>query len=191
MPGSSLSMAGPSDQLSASSSQSSSMDRPERSRNGERSGIPHLKVPRMPTHTCLFHQRRHKLDIAQNARHTSNRFVMTTLVTFSRRLIFAPQLEQTVLRLQNALASSPDQIASLPPPLARVRELEQENLQLNREVEELRRQLEARNARLRPDIDHRHHGFTPYDDRSFDRATKRPRAMQMGDEPYLVSGRCY
>lgn len=79
-------------------------------------------------------------------------------------------------------------MASLPPPLVRIRELEQENVQLSREVEELRRELEARNARLRPDIDHRHHAFAPYDDRPFDREAKRRRAMQMPDEPYLVSG---
>lgn len=69
----------------------------------------------------------------------------------------------------------------------RIRELEQENVQLSREVEELRRQLEARNARLRPDIDHRHHGFSPYDDRHFDREAKRRRGMQISDEPYMVS----
>ena len=69
----------------------------------------------------------------------------------------------------------------------RIRELEQENIQLNREVEELRRQLEARNARLRPDIDHRHHGFAPYDDRHFDREAKRRRPMMNQDEPFLVS----
>jgi hypothetical protein len=146
MPGSSLSMAGTSEQLSPSSSHSSNLDRPERSRNAKA-------------------QARHR----------------------AKRKAYIEQLEQTVIRLQNALASSPDQIASLPPPLTRMRELEQENLQLNREVEELRRQLEARNARLRPDIDHRHHGFAPYDDRSFDREAKRRRAMQMVDEPYLLA----
>lgn len=69
----------------------------------------------------------------------------------------------------------------------RIRELEQENMSLSREVEELRRQLEARNARLRPDIDHRHHNLSPYDDRHFDREAKRRRALQLPDEPYLVS----
>lgn len=97
------------------------------------------------------------------------------------------QLEQTVVRLQNALAASPDQVSSLPPPLMRIRELEQENIQLSRELEELRRQLEARNARLRPDIDHRHHNLSPYDDRHFDREAKRRRAMQLPDDPYMVS----
>ncbi|KAI0088217.1 hypothetical protein BDY19DRAFT_184941 [Irpex rosettiformis] len=105
----------------------------------------------------------------------------------AKRKAYIEQLEQTVVRLQNALASSPDQVSSLPPPLLRIRELEQENVQLSREVEELRRQLEARNARLRPDIDHRHHGFSPYDDRHFDREAKRRRAMQIPDEPYLLA----
>lgn len=91
------------------------------------------------------------------------------------------------MRLQNALSASPDQVSSLPPPLIRIRELEQENIQLNREVEHLRRQLEARNARLRPDIDHRHHTLSPYDDRPFDREAKRRRGMQLPDDPYMVS----
>ncbi|KAI0342375.1 hypothetical protein BDW22DRAFT_191350 [Trametopsis cervina] len=105
----------------------------------------------------------------------------------AKRKAYIEQLEQTVVRLQNALSTSPDQVASLPPPLVRIRELEQENVQLSREVEELRRELEARNARLRPDIDHRHHAFAPYDDRPFDREAKRRRAMQMPDEPYLLT----
>ncbi|KAI0826187.1 hypothetical protein BC629DRAFT_1434675 [Irpex lacteus] len=105
----------------------------------------------------------------------------------AKRKAYIEQLEQTVVRLQNALAASPDSVSSLPPPLMRIRELEQENVQLSREVEELRRQLEARNARLRPDIDHRHHGFSPYDDRHFDREAKRRRGMQISDEPYMLA----
>lgn len=57
-----------------------------------------------------------------------------------------------MIRLQHALAVSPDQVAPLPPPVGRVRELEEENVHLHREIESLRRQLEAKNARLRPDI---------------------------------------
>jgi len=105
----------------------------------------------------------------------------------AKRKAYIEQLEQTVVRLQNALAASPDQVASLPPPLMRIRELEQENVQLSREIEELRHQLEARNARLRPDIDHRHHTFSPYDDRPFDREAKRRRGMHMPDESYLLT----
>lgn len=57
-----------------------------------------------------------------------------------------------MIRLQHALAVSPDQVTPLPPPVGRVRELEEENVHLHREIESLRRQLEAKNARLRPDI---------------------------------------
>ncbi|KAI0701942.1 hypothetical protein BC835DRAFT_1411205 [Cytidiella melzeri] len=138
-------MAGISEQLTGSSSQSLDLDRPERSRNAKA-------------------QARHR----------------------AKRKAYIEQLESTVIRLQNALAASPDQVSSLPPPLMRIRELEQENVQLTRELEELRRQLEVRNARLRPDIDQRHHAFTPYDDRPFDREAKRRRAMQIQDEPYML-----
>ncbi|KIP03292.1 hypothetical protein PHLGIDRAFT_56417, partial [Phlebiopsis gigantea 11061_1 CR5-6] len=41
--------------------------------------------------------------------------------------------------LQHALAVSPDQVAPLPPPVGRVRELEEENVHLHREIESLRR----------------------------------------------------
>ncbi|KAI0697636.1 hypothetical protein C8T65DRAFT_661880 [Cerioporus squamosus] len=69
---------------------------------------------------------------------------------------------------------SPDQVAAIPPPLMRIRELEQENELLHREVEELRRQLEMKNGQLRPDF--RRDTYTPLpDDRHFDRETKRRR----------------
>ena len=45
------------------------------------------------------------------------------------------QLEQTVTKLQSVLALSPDQVAAIPPPLMRIRELEQENELLHREVD--------------------------------------------------------
>ena len=81
-------------------------------------------------------------------------------------------------KLQSVLALSPDQVAAIPPPLMRIRELEQENELLHREVEELRRQLEMKNGQLRPDL--RRDTYTPLpDDRHFDRETKRRRTADV------------
>lgn len=61
----------------------------------------------------------------------------------------------------------------------RIRELEQENELLHREVEELRRQLEMKNSQLRPDF--RRESYTPLpDDRHFDRESKRRRTADVG-----------
>ncbi|KAI0048671.1 hypothetical protein FA95DRAFT_1456737, partial [Auriscalpium vulgare] len=59
----------------------------------------------------------------------------------AKRKAYIEQLEQTVTKLQTALALSPDQVAALPPPTLRIRQLEQENARLLRENEDLRRQL--------------------------------------------------
>lgn len=99
-----------------------------------------------------------------------------TFVTYVR---YHVQLEQTVTKLQSVLALSPDQVAAIPPPLMRIRELEQENELLHREVEELRRQLEMKNSQLRPDF--RRDAYTPLpDDRHFDRESKRRRTADVG-----------
>lgn len=96
------------------------------------------------------------------------------------------QLEQTVTKLQTVLALSPDQVAALPPPLVRIRELEQENEVLHREIEDLRRQLEQRNANLRPDISRRSDIPTPSDDRRCDREAKRRRTAEANNNIYIV-----
>ncbi|CCM06497.1 uncharacterized protein FIBRA_08767 [Fibroporia radiculosa] len=83
------------------------------------------------------------------------------------------QLEQTVTKLQTVLALSPDQVATLPPPLVRIRELEEENEILHREIDDLRRQLEQRNARLRPDITRRTDLLTLADDGDRDGRRRR------------------
>ncbi|KAH9846072.1 hypothetical protein C2E23DRAFT_693061, partial [Lenzites betulinus] len=57
----------------------------------------------------------------------------------AKRKAYIEQLEQTVTKLQSVLALSPDQVAAIPPPLVRIRELEQDNEMLQREVQELRR----------------------------------------------------
>ena len=75
-----------------------------------------------------------------------------------------------MVKLQHALQNSSDHhLAPLPPIPARIQELEHENIQLHREIESLRRQLEARNARLRPDIAQRGIDTPPLDTRSYDR----------------------
>lgn len=100
-----------------------------------------------------------------------------TIVTYGTCYLI--QLEQTVTKLQSVLALSPDQVAAIPPPLIRIRELEQENELLHREVEELRRQLEMKNSQLRPDF--RRDNYTPLpDDRHFDRESKRRRTADVG-----------
>lgn len=78
-------------------------------------------------------------------------------------------------KLQHVLSLSPEQVAALPAPVMRIRELEQENELLHRELQEVRRQLELRTAQLRPDIFRRNEGVASSDDRRFDRDLKRRR----------------
>ncbi|KAI0922646.1 hypothetical protein AcW1_002764 [Taiwanofungus camphoratus] len=105
----------------------------------------------------------------------------------AKRKAYIEQLEQTVTKLQTVLALSPDQVAALPPPLVRIRELEQENEVLHREIEDLRRQLEQRNANLRPDISRRSDIPTPSDDRRCDREAKRRRTAEANNNIYITS----
>lgn len=57
----------------------------------------------------------------------------------------------------------------------RIRELEQENESLHRELQECRRQLDMRTNTLRPDIFRRDGGVTSNDERRADRDLKRRR----------------
>ncbi|KAF9078633.1 hypothetical protein BDP27DRAFT_21283 [Rhodocollybia butyracea] len=59
----------------------------------------------------------------------------------AKRKAYIEQLEQTVTKLQTAMGVTPDQVAALPPPMAKIRELEQENTRLAKENDELRRLL--------------------------------------------------
>ncbi|KAJ3722738.1 hypothetical protein DFJ43DRAFT_1158367 [Lentinula guzmanii] len=59
----------------------------------------------------------------------------------AKRKAYIEQLEQTVTKLQTAMGVTPEQVAALPPPLAKIRELEQENARLAKENDELRRLL--------------------------------------------------
>ncbi|KAI0767358.1 hypothetical protein C8Q74DRAFT_1203840 [Fomes fomentarius] len=109
----------------------------------------------------------------------------------AKRKAYIEQLEQTVTKLQSVLALSPDQVAAIPPPLMRIRELEQENELLHREVEELRRQLEMKNAQLRPEYRRDTYTPLPSDDRHFDRDAKRRRTTDASGVTYMVGDSQY
>lgn len=59
----------------------------------------------------------------------------------AKRKAYIESLEQTVTKLQTALGCTPDDLAALPPPLVKIRELEQENARLMKENDDLRRML--------------------------------------------------
>ncbi|KAG6810303.1 hypothetical protein H0H92_012504, partial [Tricholoma furcatifolium] len=82
---------------------------------------------------------KHKPGIVQSERPISNRHVLAVLNVESDPDY--PQLEQTVTKLQTSLGLSHEEIAVLPPPLARIRELEQENARLVKENDDYRRTL--------------------------------------------------
>ncbi|KAF6745544.1 hypothetical protein DFP72DRAFT_925965 [Ephemerocybe angulata] len=57
------------------------------------------------------------------------------------RLTLNRYLEQTVTKLQAALGYSPEQVSALPPSSITIRELQQDNMRLQKEIEDLRRAL--------------------------------------------------
>ncbi|KAF7329667.1 BZIP domain-containing protein [Mycena kentingensis (nom. inval.)] len=59
----------------------------------------------------------------------------------AKRKAYIEQLETTVTKLQTALGFTPDQVHALPPPLVKIRDLEQENARLVKENEDLHRAL--------------------------------------------------
>jgi hypothetical protein len=97
-----------------------------------------------------------------------------------------------VTKLQTALALSPEQVAALPPPTLRIRQLEQENSKLMRENDELRRQMHMQTRRpslmTDPHFDIARRGSfqssmsSDYPDRDI----KRRRLSQNVDGVYLV-----
>ncbi|PPQ68802.1 hypothetical protein CVT26_001717 [Gymnopilus dilepis] len=68
----------------------------------------------------------------------------------AKRKAYIEQLEQTVTKLQVAVGFTGEQIAALPPPLLKIRELEQDNARLQKENDELRRLLTDPNSRSIP-----------------------------------------
>jgi hypothetical protein len=97
-----------------------------------------------------------------------------------------------VTKLQTALALSPEQVAALPPPTLRIRQLEQENTKLIRENEELRRQLHMQTRRpslmTDPHFDMARRGSFQSSSMSSDypdRELKRRRMSQNVDGVYL------
>ncbi|KAI6038631.1 hypothetical protein EDC04DRAFT_2693174 [Pisolithus marmoratus] len=91
----------------------------------------------------------------------------------AKRKAYIEQLEQTVTKLQTALGFTPDQVAALPPPLVKIRELEQENNRLLKENEEMRRLLGESDHRHHLSADYRRHTLGSYDVRSCDRDFKK------------------
>ncbi|KAH9929098.1 uncharacterized protein BXZ73DRAFT_102252 [Epithele typhae] len=114
----------------------------------------------------------------------------------AKRKAYIEQLEQTVTKLQSVLALSPEQVAAIPPPLIRIRELEQENELLRREVDELRRQLDVkggpagalRNGAAAQDA-FRRDAYTPAlpDDRHFDGVGVGVKRRRTADTIYTSS----
>ncbi|KAJ6464012.1 hypothetical protein C8R45DRAFT_1175193 [Mycena sanguinolenta] len=101
----------------------------------------------------------------------------------AKRKAYIEQLEQTVTKLQTALGFTPEQVAALPPPLAKIRELEQENARLLKENEDLHRMLADSGGRPLPLEIGRRNSLTSFNDsRSCDRDYKR---RKMEDDPYV------
>ncbi|KAG6331439.1 hypothetical protein ID866_7652 [Astraeus odoratus] len=103
----------------------------------------------------------------------------------AKRKAYIEQLEQTVTKLQTALGFTPDQVAALPPPLVKIRELEQENNRLLKENEEMRRLLSESDHRHHLP-DYRRHSLTSFHDgRSCDRDFKKRKMddLYMGPDP--------
>lgn len=128
-----------------------------------------------------------KLGIAQSERPTSSRYdgrpptKKCHLLTSTLPL----QLEQTVTKLQAALGYSPEQVSTLPPSSVTIRELQQDNLRLQKEIEDLRRALADAGG------GHRRGALAPYDPRGCDRESyKRKKSSSYLDGVYMVSVHC-
>ncbi|KAH9474546.1 hypothetical protein JR316_0013008 [Psilocybe cubensis] len=99
----------------------------------------------------------------------------------AKRKAYIDQLEQTVTKLQVAVGYTTEQIQSLPPPLLKIRELEQENARLQKENDELRRLLTDPNSRSLSSDSGRRPSIGSYQDsRSSDRDYMIKRRKQDG-----------
>ena len=101
------------------------------------------------------------------------------------------QLEQTVTKLQTALGYTPEQIAALPPPTVKIRELEADVLRLREENEELRRIVAE--SRGTSTAGTRRNSLTTYPDaRGCDRDYKRRKMVGHAMEGvYIVRSHSY
>lgn len=85
-------------------------------------------------------------------------------------------------KLQAALGYSPEQVSALPPSSVTIRELQQDNIRLQKEIEDLRRALaEAGGSSRRSTL-------APYPDPRCDRDYKRRKMSNHLDSVYMVSG---
>ncbi|GLB39614.1 hypothetical protein LshimejAT787_0701240 [Lyophyllum shimeji] len=104
----------------------------------------------------------------------------------AKRKAYIEQLEQTVTKLQTALGFTHEDVAVLPPPLLRIRELEQENARLEKENEDLRRMLSESGGRgLSTEIPRRDSVPTFQDVRICDRDYKRKKFAGDVEGAYL------
>ncbi|KZT26082.1 hypothetical protein NEOLEDRAFT_1177890 [Neolentinus lepideus HHB14362 ss-1] len=101
----------------------------------------------------------------------------------AKRKAYIEQLEQTVVKLQTIMNLSPEQVAALPPPSVRIRELEQENQRLHHELDRVRRQLEHKTLQLQQFAMDRRIAFPNVVDRDDSRDYKRRRMS--GEGAYL------
>ncbi|KAJ7704501.1 hypothetical protein B0H17DRAFT_1039833 [Mycena rosella] len=106
----------------------------------------------------------------------------------AKRKAYIEQLEQTVTKLQTALGFTPEQVAALPPPLAKIRELEQENARLLKENDELHRMLADSGGRPLPLEVGRRNSLTSFNEaRPCDRDYKRRKMVDPLDDVYIQS----
>ncbi|KAF4603001.1 hypothetical protein EYR38_003406 [Pleurotus pulmonarius] len=96
----------------------------------------------------------------------------------AKRKAYIEQLEQTVTKLQTALGFSPDQVAALPPPLIKIKELEQENARLQRENDEMRRMLSDPTRNSPMELTRRTSLTTYQEARACDRDFKRRKTVE-------------
>ncbi|KAF9556075.1 hypothetical protein CPC08DRAFT_641993, partial [Agrocybe pediades] len=91
----------------------------------------------------------------------------------AKRKAYIDTLEQTVTKLQIAVGLTADQMAALPPPSQKIRELELDNARLQKENDELRRLLSDPNAARVLPSDVRRPLLSSYHDSRSDREYKR------------------
>ncbi|KAJ3523289.1 hypothetical protein NMY22_g11510 [Coprinellus aureogranulatus] len=99
----------------------------------------------------------------------------------AKRKAYIEQLEQTVTKLQAALGYSPEQVSALPPSSVTIRELQQDNIRLQKEIEDLRRALAEANGGSRRST------LAPYPDPRCDRDYKRRKMSNHLDSVYMPS----